>query len=398
MAGGEVVLLLSIALGSLILGGCTPRKELIEGVTKSWKSIFICLGCKCVLLPAVAWCLAVVWRLGEYQKTGLLIMASVPSSPISNLWQWLSSCHIGLGALLTLSSNLFSVASVPVTLQLYLSRWSLSLEYSDILMYCFCYGFPIILAYLMQLMFIPDGTELHQKWKLIAILTLVLFTFLSFIFVGSKPLGMEIDPWQLIAGQQAKDYLSVLSFLATNYLIGFFVPKMCHLPPSVCRTLSIEVAMQNDWLALHIIRGSKTPQSAKFLFPVILYSTLQAMLGPIVMVLFKHLQQSEKCFEYMQENRLHDSFKGPGHFAKVDPSSMDDDDNIDALQMSLQSRHNMAVSRIFGIKDLGTRYCKPSWFLKKDPSKVNRHNSDLNDNEYGSAASDNEDTHVPPSN
>jgi BASS family bile acid:Na+ symporter len=356
MTGQEIVLLLSVSVGSLILGACTARKELLEGVCCHWRAVLLCIVCKSFLLPFTAWCLSVLWSLDHDVSVGMIILASVPSSPISNLWQWLSCAHIGLGAFLTFASNLSSLASVQLILRLYLGNIvneNYALDSMSILIYTCAYSLPIVFASTMCYFFVPADKEVHWKWKALAICALVTFSGLAFLFVGNSPLGMTIDPLRLFTERKPKDYCAVLSFLAANYLIGFGVGNFFKLPKTICRTLSIEVAMQNDWLALHIVRGTHAP--LLYIFPVILYSSLQGMLGPVVMAIFKHMYQSEQVSQYIKENKLHDSFRGPGHF-----------ESDDSEQVSLQTRHNKAVSRIFG-KDIKARYAKPIWFL---PTKV----------------------------
>lgn len=43
MTGQEIVLLLSVSVGSLILGACTARKELLEGVCCHWRAVLLCI-------------------------------------------------------------------------------------------------------------------------------------------------------------------------------------------------------------------------------------------------------------------------------------------------------------------------------------------------------------------
>ena len=289
--------------------------------------------------------------------------------------QWLSCAHIGLGAFLTSISNLCALVSVPVTLHLYMGHVlneRFALAPSDVLLYTFAYTAPILAAACLAYIFVPSDAEIHWRWRLLAILTLVFFSFLAFVFVGNKPLGMTINPWELLAGHRARDYAACLLLLVANFFMGYGAGRFFKLPSVVCRTLSIEVAMQNDWLALHIVRGTLSGGQL-FLFPIILYSTMQAMSGSMVMLIFKQMYTEERVLEYINENRLHDSFRGPGHF-----------DADDANQVSLQGRHNKAVQKIFGMK-MPTRYAKSSWFLR-DPTKAVNRNESLTtyENDHGS--------------
>ena len=43
MTAQEIVLLLSVAVGSLILGACSARKELLEGVCSHWRAGILCI-------------------------------------------------------------------------------------------------------------------------------------------------------------------------------------------------------------------------------------------------------------------------------------------------------------------------------------------------------------------
>ena len=65
----------------------------------------------------------------------------------------------------------------------------------------------------------------------------------------------------------------MVTFLAVNYVVGYGAGRFFKLHPTICRTVSIEVAMQNDWLALHIVRGTRAPML--YIFPVIFYSAMQ---------------------------------------------------------------------------------------------------------------------------
>ena len=171
------------------------------------------------------------------------------------------------------------------------------------------------------------------------------------VYESPSILTQQFIPFTNLVSLSWQDYYAIISFLAINYLVGYGTGRFFKLHPTICRTLSIEVAMQNDWLALHIVRGTHTP--LLYIFPVIFYSAMQAMVGPLVMAIFKHMYQSEQINTYISENVLHDSFRGPGHFA-----------SDDAEQISLQTRHNKAVCRIFGTEEK-RRYGKPIWFLSR---------------------------------
>ena len=270
--------------------------------------------------------------------------------------QWLSCAHIGLGAFLTFASNLSSLVSVQLILKFYLGNIvneTFALDSLSILVYTCAYSLPILAASILCYFFLPADKEVHWKWKVLALCLLVTFSCLAFFFVGNSPLGMTIDPLELFYNRKPRDYYAVVTFLFGNYVVGYVAGRFFRLHPTVCRTISIEVAMQNDWLALHIVRGTSAP--LLYIFPVIFYSALQASCGPLVMAVFKHMYQSEKISDYVNEHVLHDSFRGPGHF-----------DADDAEQVSLQTRHNKAVCRILGT-ETKRRYGKPIWHL---PTKV----------------------------
>jgi len=207
MTAQEIVLLLSVSIGSLILGACTARKELLEGVYSHWRAVILCIFCKGFLLPLTAWSLSILWGLDKGTSVGLIIMASVPSSPISNLWQWLSCAHIGLGAFLTFASNLSSLLSVQLILKFYLGQIvneTFALDSMSILIYTCAYSLPIVLASVLCYFFLPEDKEVHWKWKVLALCLLVTFSGLAFIFVGNSPLGMTINPLDLFYGRKPK--------------------------------------------------------------------------------------------------------------------------------------------------------------------------------------------------
>ncbi len=164
-------------------------------------------GCKGFFLPFAAWALSVLWRLDHNVSVGMIIMASVPSSPISNLWQWLSCAHIGLGAFLTFASNFCSMLSTQLILRLCLGsivNESFSLDALSIFVYTCAYSVPIVLASTVCYFFLPADKEVHWKWKVLALTLLVTSSLLAFFFVGNSPLGITIDPAELFYNRKAK--------------------------------------------------------------------------------------------------------------------------------------------------------------------------------------------------
>ena len=76
MTAQEIVLLLSVSVGSLILGSCTARKELIEGLCCHWRAVILCLVSIFLWIPSLSLSLSLPFLEPIHHKVYANIVAS----------------------------------------------------------------------------------------------------------------------------------------------------------------------------------------------------------------------------------------------------------------------------------------------------------------------------------
>ena len=116
--------LLLVSLALVMLG---------VGLSLSWadfrrlgehpKAVILALGLQMLLLPAVAWGLAVGFGLPPVLAVGLMLLAASPGGVSANLFSHLFGGHVALNISLTAINTLLSVISMPLIANLALQHF-----------------------------------------------------------------------------------------------------------------------------------------------------------------------------------------------------------------------------------------------------------------------------------
>lgn len=116
-------LFLPLSLAIIMLGmGMTLIPADFTRILKYPKSILIGLTNQLILLPIIGFSLAIIFGLSPIMAVGLMILATCPGGPTSNLITQVCKGNIALSVTLTAFASIISVFSIPFLL-------SISLEY-----------------------------------------------------------------------------------------------------------------------------------------------------------------------------------------------------------------------------------------------------------------------------
>ncbi|MEN8661499.1 MAG: bile acid:sodium symporter family protein [Lentimonas sp.] len=232
-------------LGIIMLGmGITLSIDDFKKVFTMPRCVGVGLTAQFLLMPASAWILSSIFNLDDAFKVGLILVACCPGGTASNVVAYLARANVALSVLMTMSSTAVAIVLTPV-----LTNW-LAGQYVPV-----------------------DGWALFFNMVKIVLLPLVLGVSLHHLFPKAVKYVLPIGPLvavivialicaSIIGGNATEVKESGLSLLGAVVLLhlmgftsGYTFAKMFGYQAMFCRTVSIEVGMQNSGLAAVLARS-----------------------------------------------------------------------------------------------------------------------------------------------
>lgn len=207
-------------------------------VAKMPKGILVGLACQFTIMPFVGWSLTKVFSFPPEIAAGIILVGSCPSGLASNVMSYLAKANLALSVSLTAVATLLAPVLTPFFMQ------QLGGEYVEVSFLAMLWDITkiVILPIIGGLVF---NYFLHGKaaW-LDAAMPVLSMAGIAFIIViitaaGQKSL-LSIGPMLILA---------VLIHNLTGYTLGYWASRALRMPERDCRTIALEVGLQNGGLA-----------------------------------------------------------------------------------------------------------------------------------------------------
>ncbi len=215
------------------------------------KAVIIGVVAQFVIMPLVAYALAVGLNLPAEIAIGVILVGSCPGGTSSNVMTYLARGNVALSVAVTSISTLLAPVLTPAVFYLLAHQW---LEISAAAMFVSILKMvllPIVLGVLAHVLFKKQTEAASELLPLISVVAIVLIV--GAVVGASKPKIAESG--LLILGV-------VVLHNTIGYLLGFFTAKFFKLPYDAQKTLSIEVGMQNSGLGAALAAAYFSPLSA----------------------------------------------------------------------------------------------------------------------------------------
>ena len=242
------------------------------------KAKLIGLGCQLLLLPAVAFLLALIFQLPGDLAVGLMVLAACPGGATSNVITHLSKGDTALSVTLTAVSSMACVFTIP-----WIVGWSMDWFLGS--------GAAVALPFwktLAQLAFVTIlpilcGMALRHARPALALrlerpANIFALVFLALIIAGAVAREKDLAHQFAVAGPAA------ITLNLVMMLLGFGIGKLAGLPRPQRVTIAIETGIQNGTLALAITLGLL--ESARIAMPAVVYSLFMFLSGAIMITWF----------------------------------------------------------------------------------------------------------------
>ena len=278
---GEVLkqVALPVALFAVLFGmGLSLVPEDFRRVLRHPKAKLVGLTCQLVMLPVIAFALALLFRLPGELAVGLMVLAACPGGATSNVITHLSKGDTALSVTLTATSSIVCVFTIPWIVG-WSMEWFMGGSAAVQLPFWKTLGqltavtiLPIVCGMALR------GARPTLAQRLERPAAVFALVFLALIIAAAVAREKDLAHQFAVAGPAAIT-LNILTMA-----LGFAAGWAFGLPKSQRITISIEAGIQNGTLALAISLGLL--ESAQIAMPSVVYSLFMFVTGALMIALF----------------------------------------------------------------------------------------------------------------
>ena len=237
-----------LALAFIMLGlGLGLSIKDFTRVIKTPKDFLIGIVCQLILLPIVAYIIAIILRLPIEIALGLMIVAAAPGGVTSNVLTKFANGDVALSISLTAVGSLISIISVPFIVftsaeMLGVTNISKEITLTGIaIKMALVVTVPVIIG-----MTIRSFAEnfIKSKIKIINNATSLLFVI---VFIA-----IYVEERANILNYLTQSGIAVLTLNITMMVLAFFIAKFCATGISQRKCIALECGLQNGTLAVFV--------------------------------------------------------------------------------------------------------------------------------------------------
>jgi len=221
-----------------------------------------------LVMPLAAWLLAMIFKMPPDLSAGMVLVGSVASGTASNVMIYLAKGDVALSVTISSVSTLVGVIATPLLTRLYVDAHIQVDVMGMLLSILQIVVIPIGLGLIVHYLF-PRVVKAVEPW-LPAFSMVCILAIISAVVAGSASHIASVGLMVIVA---------VILHNAIGLLSGYWGGRLFGFDESTCRTLAIEVGMQNSGLAAALGKLYFSPLAA---LPGALFSVWHNLSGSLL--------------------------------------------------------------------------------------------------------------------
>jgi len=219
--------------------GMTLKWDDFKNVSKRPLIILLAVFLQYAIMPFIAWGLSKVFWLDKNLFIGMILVGSASGGTASNVITYLAKGNVALSITCTLVSTLLAVIMLPSLSLLYLQQtilvdfWGMMQSIAQIVL------IPVLLGTGLNSLL---GKYLEKTKPLLPLFSVIAIVVIIAIIVGLN--AEKIHHMGILL------MFAVILHNSCGLLFGYLFPKLLKQDSITCRTIAIEVGMQNSGLAV----------------------------------------------------------------------------------------------------------------------------------------------------
>ncbi|MBJ6983779.1 bile acid:sodium symporter family protein [Luteimonas sp. MC1750] len=260
-------LLLPLALGVIMLGlGMGLALDDFRRVARYPRAVLVGLALQTLLLPWVAFGLALGFGLEPELAVGLMLLAASPGGATANIYSHLARGDVALNITLTAINSLLCLLTLPVILDLALEHFLGAGRYVP----------PpvakVVEVAVIILLPVAAGMAVRHFAPGFAVASVRPLRLLSVLVLALLVAVAVAQSWQVLLSSVAVVGLACLLFNLASLGAGYATPLALRLPRPQAIAISMEIGIHNGTLAIFI--ALNVLGSAAMAIPAAVYSLL----------------------------------------------------------------------------------------------------------------------------
>ena len=228
------------ALGIVMLGmGLTLRFDDFKAVVTQPISVLIGVVAQFTIMPSLAYAVTKLFELPPELAVGLILVGCCPGGTASNIIAYLSQANLALSVLMTMCSTIASVALTPL-LTGWMAGQYMEVDATKMLFHMLTIVLLPVLAGMALNQLFPEAVGRAQTFS--PMISVVAVTMIVACIVALN-LEKIAEHWKVILA-------AVCLFDTLGFMLGYLAARLLRQPERFCRTVAIEVGMQNSGLAV----------------------------------------------------------------------------------------------------------------------------------------------------
>jgi len=259
---------ITLGLGIIMLGmGMTLTVEDFKRVFKRLHAVGIGVSAQFLIMPALAFLLTKILQLNPALSAGIIVVGSCPGGTASNLIAYLADADVALSVTLTSITTLLAVFLTPFFI------WFLAGTYVAVdalglfLTILQVIAGPVIAGILINRYAKNISSKVTPFFAPVSVSTIILI--ITCIVGLNRTMILESGIVVITA---------VMLHNGLGYLLGYWLSRRFHLTEKECRTVAIEVGMQNSGLGVAL--AVKHFSDAAVALPSAIFSVWHNISGP----------------------------------------------------------------------------------------------------------------------
>lgn len=253
----DINILLNIVLGMIMFGlGLSLTREDFRHLFDQPRALSIGLASQILLLPFLAWIVALQSGLGAEMQVGIMILSVCPGGITSNLVSYYVKGNVALAISLTVCNALLSLITVPALVNLFLQHFMnngrmIELPFWKTMFDIFVVTImPAIFGMLARHSYTSHALKIEKNLNII--LTILLIVVFAFKFLA----GNEKGGTAMTIADLQKLSVWMIALNIGSMLIGYLAGLLGRVSFRNRITIAVEVGLHNTALAL-LIAGDK---------------------------------------------------------------------------------------------------------------------------------------------
>ncbi|WP_178861335.1 bile acid:sodium symporter family protein [Thiomicrorhabdus cannonii] len=266
-------LILPAALFLIMFGmGLSLRPDDFKRVALAPKAVGIGLIGQMLLLPLVAFGIAVALSLPAEIAVGLMIIALAPGGATSNMFTYLSKGDVSLSITLTAVVSLITPFTIPL-----LAAWSMTYFMGSGTEFSLPLVKTIVQLLVITVIPVALGMFVLSRWPQVAAKLEAFFKWFSVAFLLLVIILIVLKNAANMASFFAQAGLATLLLNVSVLILGYQLAKRARLSQPQAVSVGFEVGIQNGTLAL-VVAGTLIGNAA-MMIPAVTYSLLMFASG-----------------------------------------------------------------------------------------------------------------------